>query len=270
MEKFDITEYASQLLRLHPKELQLVLHGHDTPGSVYDRYKFGRGTCGIIIAEGGAAEYTFSDGEKLTLSKGELILFSAESRYTLKVISDDGFPHYTVNFSLAAGERLPFDKLTVKPANFYAFVKLFEKLLKERNNYAVISKFRCMSILNELLAGFFQSTLESEATSSQYTKILPAIKHINENYSEKITINELCNLCMMSSSHFRRIFTQICSVSPIEYLMEIRIQRATELIIESNLPVSDIASSCGFKDEEYFCRVLKRRTGKTVRQIRKI
>ena len=269
MEKFDITEYMLQLSNLHLRELQLILYGHDPVNSVYERYKFGRGTCGIIIAIDGAAEYTFANGDRLILSKGELVFFSAESKYILKTISPQGFPHYTVNFSLEAGEKLPLDRLVIRPTNFHYFVTLFENLLKTHEHYTATSKFKEMSLLNHLVAEFLESALESDTTGCFYTKILPAINHINENYNQKITIDKLCRLCMMSSSHFRRVFTQIYHMSPIEYLMRIRIQRATELIIESNLPVSAIAEKCGFKDEEYFCRVLKKRTGKTVRQMRK-
>lgn len=268
MEKFDITDCSAHLSALHPGDIQLALYGSDTPGSTYDRYKSGRGSCGIIIAIDGAVEYTFSNGDTLTLSKEELILFSSESEYTLKVISDREFAHYTVNFSLFENEKLPFEYLVIQPQNFSDFNKLFEKLLKERNNPSLISKFRSLSLLNRILADFFECALQSETTNEQYEKVLLAIKHINKNYDKKITIDDLANLCMMSSSHFRRTFTQICHVSPIEYLMSVRIQRAKELIVESTLPISSIAALCGFKDEEYFCRTFKKRTGKTARQMR--
>lgn len=268
MEKLDITNYSAQLSSLHPTDIQLVLYGSDTPNSTYDRYKFGRKSCGIIIVLDGTVEYTFDDGDVLSLSKGEIILFSAESKYTLKVISEQEFVHYTVNFTFANGESLPFGRLVIKPQNFFDFTALFKKLLKERNNFNLISKFRCLALLNQIIADFFKCALQSEITNEQYKKVLSAIKYINENYCEKITIDDLAKLCMMSNSHFRRTFTQMCGVSPIEYLVSIRIQRAKELIIESTLPVSSIASLCGFKDEEYFCRTFKKRTGKTVRQMR--
>ena len=57
-------------------------------------------------------------------------------------------------------------------------------------------------------------------------------------------------------------------MSPIEYLINVRIKRASELLSRSVLSVSEVAEKCGFKDTEHFCRTFKKRMGITAGQAR--
>ena len=73
----------------------------------------------------------------------------------------------------------------------------------------------------------------------------------------------------MSETNFRRVFQQVMGISPIEYVINTRINRAKELVRHTDLSVSEISSLCGFKDVEHFCRTFKKRTGVSTSNYRK-
>ena len=119
------------------------------------------------------------------------------------------------------------------------------------------------------MADFFQNNIIDVIGKEAYNKVLPAIHYIDENYFDEINLDSLAKLCIMSKTNFRRTFHSVFGVSPIQYLLTVRIRRAEEMLKHSGYTISQIAEKCGFKDYEYFCRTFKKRIGKTAGQLRK-
>ena len=65
----------------------------------------------------------------------------------------------------------------------------------------------------------------------------------------------------ISPSSLRRAFISRLGVSPIQYLTELRMKRAVELLINSTLSIREISTECGYEDEKYFSRVFKKKYG---------
>ena len=72
---------------------------------------------------------------------------------------------------------------------------------------------------------------------------------------EPISLAELARACKLSPSHFARAFRQTTGQPPHRWLMEQRIEKAKQLLVDSTLSLAQIAWTCGFADQSHFTRV---------------
>lgn len=108
-----------------------------------------------------------------------------------------------------------------------------------------------------------------EISISKSEAIRPAIKYINENYTENITIEKLAGIAHMSKSYFMSRFKETAGVSAIEYLSQLRIKKACEILAKTNKTTAETAFECGFKNLSNFNRQFKNIVGCTPKEYRK-
>lgn len=249
------------------QNIVLATYRENTPGDVYRNYSERRGICGIVTAVGGKSKYIFKDGTELEINAGQAALFSENIAYVITNNGNEPFAHYTINFSLSPNSSLGTD-MVIKPTDFKEFINKCKRLTRLWHSGVSTANLRCKAVLYELIADLLEDNYIDTVGAEAYRSVLPAIHYIDENFQSEITVDFLAKLCAMSKTNFRRIFTAVCKVSPIQYLLDIRINRATSYLQQSNYSVSEIAALCGFKNTEYFCRTFKKRTGYTAGQIR--
>ena len=97
-----------------------------------------------------------------------------------------------------------------------------------------------------------QITVLDDAAS--LNQILPALRFIDEHYSKPIRAAELASRCRLSEPHFRRVFEEYISMSPMDYLNLIRIQNACKLMRKTDASMEIIAAECGFSSLSTFTR----------------
>lgn len=88
-----------------------------------------------------------------------------------------------------------------------------------------------------------------------------AVGYINRNIGKKLTVDIICSAFSCSRSTLMKCFRRDCGVTVNEYIVSRRIDIAKERLQYSELPVSEIASKCGFSDQLYFSRVFSSRVG---------
>ncbi len=88
--------------------------------------------------------------------------------------------------------------------------------------------------------------------------ISQSIAYLEENYSQKCTLDELAHAANFSPIYFHKLFKNITGQSPAEYLLRFRITKAQELLAATDLPLCDIALQCGFTSQSYFNYVFRR------------
>ncbi|SEI18120.1 AraC family transcriptional regulator [Pseudomonas fuscovaginae UPB0736] len=84
---------------------------------------------------------------------------------------------------------------------------------------------------------------------------------ILERLSETLEISELARACSLSRSHFSRAFKCSTGLSPQDWIRQQRIQRAKQLIRDTDLSLTQISLECGFCDQAYFCHIFTRSEG---------
>jgi AraC-like DNA-binding protein len=96
-----------------------------------------------------------------------------------------------------------------------------------------------------------------------------AVKYIHDNYNEAISLDELARLTNFSKYYFCFLFKEFTGESFREYQTRLRIKKAEEMIRGTDLPITDVAFSCGFNDLSYFVKTFKKYKGVTPRQYRR-
>lgn len=92
--------------------------------------------------------------------------------------------------------------------------------------------------------------------------------YIDENYSSDISLSDIAGYVYISTSHFARAFKKHYDISPIQYLLSVRIQKSKELLEETNLKVGSIASMVGFSAQQRFNDIFKKQVGASPSEYR--
>lgn len=92
--------------------------------------------------------------------------------------------------------------------------------------------------------------------------------YITLNYTKPLSLQELAELVHFSSSYLSRIFHQTKGVTIRAYINQIRLGQAVELLKNTNKPIQEIASDCGFSNVSHFNRVFKQQTGNSPLEFR--
>ena len=93
---------------------------------------------------------------------------------------------------------------------------------------------------------------------------------ISNKLSEGLPVAKVANECALSRSHFSRSFKNNTGFSPKEWVIQTRISRAKEMLMNSGLPLAHIGAECGFSDQSHFTRAFGKNVGVTPRKWRQM
>lgn len=96
-----------------------------------------------------------------------------------------------------------------------------------------------------------------------------AVRYINVNYPNIVSLDEICSFCNISRSHMGRLFREYFHTSLQDYLIQFRLSKAKELLINTSLPVYEIADQVGYQNELNLLRAFKKKFGISPNAFRK-
>lgn len=115
---------------------------------------------------------------------------------------------------------------------------------------------RILSIIGAKIYG-----IENSNISSHNNKIIEVMKRMHNEYADNKSISYYANILGLSESRFTHIFKEYAKVSPSQYLINIKIMKAKELLYNTDLSMSQIAEHVGIVDQNYFSRLFKQYVG---------
>lgn len=145
---------------------------------------------------------------------------------------------------------------------------LINELRSKEDYYEAV----CQNLYEILIYYIFRKTKTelSIASSKKITKECRFIEeYIDEHYTEDITLQTLSDLTFMNKYYLVHAFKNYKGTSPINYLIDKRIEESQHLLANTNYPVSKISDQIGFSSQSYFSQVFRKRTGLTPNQYRK-
>lgn len=157
------------------------------------------------------------------------------------------------------------DNPTVYEKNTY--YKSYQELNKTVNDSVYLET---QGIILQMISRFLNAhPFKSKNPDPVPSKILEAIRYIQINLKEELTVNHLADRANLHPDYFSRVFLKYTGQRPSTYLHEKRIERAQYLIATTALSYSEIAEKTGFENLSYFSKIFKRVTGLTPGEYRK-
>jgi AraC family transcriptional regulator len=97
-----------------------------------------------------------------------------------------------------------------------------------------------------------------KAGNPYISRIREVKDYIGKHLHRKILLAELASIAGMSPNYFHRIFTNTVGITPNEYILSKRMEKARELLVRTRLPISEVALICGYENIPYFSTAFKK------------
>lgn len=225
-----------------------------SPKGRYEKMKE-RKCYGISLCIEGQITYV-QDGKRYVSDKNTAIVLPKGGSYDIYGDRAGCFP--VINF-----DCLDFlcDTITVIP------IQNAEELISD---YERLKKLFCFDGSRAKVFSIFYGILDKLSSDNIPYEIKNALRMIKGEYHDPDLTNErLARECNMSEVYFRKLFAKYFNISPKQYVIEIRLQKAKQLLAEGVSNISEISENCGFSNPYHFCRAFKQHTGITPSEYRK-
>jgi len=210
-----------------------------------------RQSYGLSLCISGQIKYEMNNKTYIS-NPNNAVLLPQGGTYTLSGDKEGLFP--VINFKC---ENFNYDEIIVLPLNNpQACIKDFNTLkdlfLHNKNHHKIYSTF--YELLDKV----------SSANSQNYNPLDSVIKYISEN----IQSPELSNTCLakqidISEVYLRKLFSAYYNITPKQYILDLRIRKAKQMLCDTPFSVVAISEECGFSSVYHFCRAFKQRVGLT-------
>ncbi len=229
-------------------------------GRILDEYHF------VLITEGKGVFESKTAGIKNVNTGDGFLLFPGEwHRY--KPLKQTGWTEHWIGFSGKIPEQIItdyfFDKaqpLIRKCASLQLlnhFDVLFQLANEEPYGFQRLASGVCL----QLMAEIYNAKQSIKLTNQQNSLFLKAKYIIHNQIDSCIDFQIMANDFGISYSKFRRDFKLQTGHAPLQYHLLLKIEKAKELLINSELKAKEIAYKIGFESDHYFCRLFKQKTG---------
>lgn len=262
---------------------------HDPSWSMEpNRHKFYE----MVYMEKGHAVFEI-EGKPVPIGPNDIIIIKPNQKHKFTVKSKSGCAFIVLSFKfeskvsgdyseVSLDDFLNFVKgkesgsfITLKVSQKNEIITILNKILKERENRELGSEFLSYLLVLELFV-LISRALKMEWENSIKNKspklkelIDASVKFIKHNFERDISLKDIADFVFLSSSYFARAFKEEMGTTPINYLLKVRVERAKELLAETDNKISDIALSVGFSNQQRFNEIFKKFVKMTPLQYRK-
>jgi len=159
----------------------------------------------------------------------------------------------------------PVIKLDSRDVIVDSYLKLIKYVREEEVSFQFLASGILLGIIGRIEASKVSVSFKGKDVESLIKK---AKSVITENLDQNVSPERIASEMGVSYSLFRQQFKKYTGFSPVQYQIQLRIQKAREMLINTDLSIKEIADSLGFDSLYYMSRIFKQKTGKTPREIR--
>lgn len=225
-------------------------------------------TAGDVFVIAGPREHEYRNLRDLRLVN---ILYQPK-QLRLRLVDLPSVPGYHALFTLEPnrrqrhGARAPLHLNGRELARVTAHVDLLEEELKSREpGFGFMAMAAFMQIIGELSRTYGRSR---SPDGRALLRIGEALSHLERHIRHEVDLEELARIAHMSRRSFLRVFRSATGTSPLAWLIERRIEKASSLLRHTDLRITEIAFEVGFNDSNYFTRQFRKVTGQSPREYR--
>ena len=255
--QYDYKAYSTDLIFYYSGEEECISN-HSYGPAVRDHYLIHFITKGKGIYKVGDKIYHLSKGDAFLIWPNVITYYKADEQ--------EPWSYMWVAFSgKQAKEYLQKANLNVCNLIFQYRddnIKKYIKRLNNSNQLSIVKNFKLIGYLYLLLGKIIEESLKLDNEKDIINNYVEeAIIFIKANYSRNITIYDIARYLSLNRSYLYKLFQQQLSISPKQYLINYRIDKACELMSYSELTISQISRSVGYSDPLMFSKIFKKYRG---------
>ncbi len=237
----------------------------------------------IVIVSSGNGWHVLN-GEPHLLSCGEVLYLGPEDHHAFEQVQDLYLTNviYRPNGALlhperlspylqpsreAAGERRYWQ---VSEAALRGLSPLMAALTRESRQDDMGSRLMAEALLVQLIVTLHRDRFATDGQElSARGRLLHLLKYLRHNCTQPIDLDELARRFGYSSRNLRRIFREATATTPHDYLVKLRLCRATRALTTSDASITDVALASGFSDGNHFSYAFSKATGMSPSRYRR-
>jgi AraC-like DNA-binding protein len=236
-------------------------------GRVLDEYQM------IYIPEGSGFFETRK--QRIHIEGDNVILLTPGLWHRYRPDPEIGWREYWVGFAGPAYKAI-FDAQFFSVRHVFrarqsaGILDAFELLIAAAQENGPALQQNMAALICVLLARLYSSTFVHPPAAKEASKMVQRAREMMLSpHLQDLSLEETARRLGTSYSNFRRTFREHTGVGPHQYRLHLKLSRARDLLMNSDLSIKEIASLSGFEDEQYFCRFFKKAMGKTPSSYRK-
>lgn len=227
----------------------------------------------LMLVKTGGVQFEVAK-QSFDLYTGHILVDKPDYEYRMSATSAQCT---VLNFSNDFYLRL-LDELQLDCTGFFANQNALTQLLKadpvveylhhQLLQYPYLSQIELDGLVFELVGCMIKKATMKQADATDYTPKkfhLPIIERakefIHQQFPNDFSLFELSSFACASPFHFSRLFKRYTSVSPHQYVLNVRLKHSEMLLKNTSKPIADIAYQCGFNNAEYFATAFKQKYG---------
>lgn len=214
----------------------------------------------------------YCNQKKIVAKEGSLVVFNSNEVH--RGVSDGGKIEAVVMiFELSAFSRevahagFVFQNLITDDA---AIQEMMQRFYRENQEKQTGYKLACKGIVLEVLTYLMRRYAVEKLNESEYSRrnknlirLNTVIEYVEKHYTEPVTNGELAELIHVSEDRFNHLFRDSMGISPLNYINEIRLKKAKNLLETGEYSVLEAATEVGFSDLNHFGRLFRKKYGCT-------
>ena len=224
------------------------------------------------------------DNEWRTVRSGDILLFNPGVDHAEKQLLNTYSHQLHIgirNFKLhgLAQNHFPATQslLSMQDSQLKIFDKawqLIEEFNQQQTNFNLMGKALVMEMMILILRSLEKKErLSDETQASQNDRMHQVVQlimtYMENNYAKDISIEQLATLYYVSPTYLSKIFKDLTGFSPINYLIQIRLKKAHELLTTDDLTVKEVAKAVGYEDAYHFSKSFKKHFGTSPSLVKK-
>lgn len=231
----------------------------------------------LYIAAGKVHFYFKGSTEETIVSKGNMILFRPKEPQVYYYYAEEKPEVYWVHFTGSKVEEyLKHYELRKEENVFFTGVSsdypwIYNQIIRELQLKRVNYEEMLRILLRHILITINRYMKEGKQTGNDMIdEIEKATHYFNENYNKNISIAQYAEEHLISTNWFIHSFKKVMKVTPMQYIMSLRISAAKVYLETTGKNITEIAEAVGYDNNLYFSRVFKKHTGYAPSEYKKM
>lgn len=209
--------------------------------------------------------YVETNGEELLCSSGDLLLYAPEEPQVYRYDCTKHLSNYWIHFTGYGAsqfiEMLDIPTQVPYHLGYIPEIKHFiQKIILEINGERPGSILYATSLFAVILSLINKKKAENMLPDNheQNEHIYQTVDYIQHHLSAKISISHLASMSFLSANRYTNVFKSLLGTTPQEYIIRLRLQKALQLLKDTDWTITRIASTIGYHDSMYFSRLFKK------------